>query len=191
MIRYTDLIYNLTAKISESNFTDSLVVRKKHVGLDETLITAGGQNIFYTGWLATHEIPGLLVVLADTCSVVDTKTPFHDTYNFSSTLRLKLKNDAANMNEILRGIAGIDYKKEGSRRLVTDWSLLVDGVRTISWIGCINQTEKDNAIQIVVSFAGSKTPQTSYSEYPNPKVASVRIIVFKGIHISNSYISPF
>lgn len=55
----------------------------------------------------------------------------------------------------------------------------VDGVNVGSWTGCLNQTKDDYAVEIVVDFATEKS-KPSYSDYANPKVVSVKLIVFKG-----------
>ena len=113
------------------------------------------------------------------CSKVNTNAS-HSIYNVSDHLRTLLKNDASTMQQILGGLLNLNFSNTRTNGNIT-W---VDGIETVSWYGCINETEKTPGVEIGVKFVGKLSKLKSYSKYENPVVASVSIIVYKGIMLS-------
>ncbi|KAI6183243.1 hypothetical protein M3Y97_00468300 [Aphelenchoides bicaudatus] len=158
VVRYTDLLTDNTAKIVESNFTDALVVRKEQKGVDETFFVKNN-TVHYKS--------------DGSCSVVEQKE-INSVYNATERIRNLFKNPAANMADFLYGLGNTKFNTQKLSPNFTN----IDGSKTVEWTGCINQTKDDYAVEFVVNYVPEKS-QPSYSDYNNPRVASIKMIVFK------------
>jgi hypothetical protein len=84
------------------------------------------------------------------------------------------KDQAANMVDLLTGINNTKFDMENLDPSIK----FADGIDVASWTGCINQTNTSYAVEVVVDFATEKS-KPSYSDYANPKVVTVLLLVFK------------
>lgn len=92
-------------------------------------------------------------------------------------MRSLLKNDALSMNMILSGLLNLTYS---DTRIISNITW-VDGVKAVSWYGCINQTDKEPGAEIRIRYTGTKSNLKPYaSGLENPIIASLHIIVYKG-----------
>ncbi|KAI6230453.1 hypothetical protein M3Y99_01064500 [Aphelenchoides fujianensis] len=159
VVRYTNLLQNATAKVTEFNYTTGFVVRKEEAGVETTFIRTAGR---------------LLQIKGDECKTVNS-SDLQAIYGLPDEFRALFKNNASNLEEIVSGVVGAAY--DGIRGIDTAW---VDGVQTATWLACANQTDKRPAVEVDVQILGGGDESLKiYSNVSRPLVASVRLITYQ------------
>jgi hypothetical protein len=91
-------------------------------------------------------------------------------------MRTQLKTDALNAAHFFGSLLTLPYNNTRLNPNI-QW---VDGVKVVTWYGCMNQTNSTPGIEIRVKYTGDRSNLKPYSKYENPVVASVQMLVYKG-----------
>ncbi|CEF60008.1 Hypothetical protein SRAE_X000174800 [Strongyloides ratti] len=86
------------------------------------------------------------------------------------------------MGEIIKKLTEFSYDTSS---LLKD-SKELNGIDTITWMGCKNSTFDDKKIQVMISYSGQRTQQKPYdSKFSNPVPYEISIIEYKDIKKDN------
>ena len=96
-------------------------------------------------------------------------------YNLSSEIRDRLRINGTSIAEIVKSLGTFD----GHYFSNSSW---LDGMNTVPWIACVNESGQQPALEVQVNFVGvGKASLPSYANISRPFVASVRLIAYKSM----------
>uniref|UniRef100_A0A7E4VCB7 Protein kinase domain-containing protein n=1 Tax=Panagrellus redivivus TaxID=6233 RepID=A0A7E4VCB7_PANRE len=179
VVRYTNWDNSETAKISEQNFTSSLIVKKvDRSGSEHTfIVAAGGKEVLvYNSATCTNSTPE---------SVLPALYPLPGL--ISANLTKNAHSLAGIIDALLVGQSTFEYKAYNE----TD---TVGGIDALGWVGCaFNVSANASALgyQVEVFYASDKSQQPYSADYKNPVVLSVHFTVFSDVNKTFTAVSHY
>lgn len=164
--RITNFINNETSKVTENNYTNfgTWTLHNRN-GLQKWILGEYSDFVIENYTMENEECKKLegyrnIEVYGLTESV---KKIFNITFN--------------SMGEIIKKLTEFSYDTSS---LLKD-SKELNGIDTITWMGCKNSTFDDQKIQVMISYSGQRTQQKPYdSKFSNPVPYEISIIEYKG-----------
>uniref|UniRef100_A0AAF5DGR5 Uncharacterized protein n=1 Tax=Strongyloides stercoralis TaxID=6248 RepID=A0AAF5DGR5_STRER len=105
-----------------------------------------------------------------------------DVYGLTETMKKTFNITFDSMEEIIKKLTYYSYDTSS----LLENSKELNGVDTITWMGCKNFTSNSQKVQVMISYSGEKTPQKPYDSYfSNPVLYEISIIEYKDVTKNN------
>uniref|UniRef100_A0AAF5I1R4 Uncharacterized protein n=1 Tax=Strongyloides stercoralis TaxID=6248 RepID=A0AAF5I1R4_STRER len=169
--RITNFINNETSKVIERNYTNvgTWILHNRN-GLQKWIL---GEYSDFVIANYTMENEG--------CEKLEKRQSI-DVYGLTETMKKTFNITFDSMEEIIKKLTYYSYDTSS----LLENSKELNGVDTITWMGCKNFTSNSQKVQVMISYSGEKTPQKPYDSYfSNPVLYEISIIEYKDVTKNN------